>query len=329
MARITVGIIDPFHPKILRAIEDSVPSDWRVRVAQDRGIESQKAALSESEVAFVMATPMPADLLAAAPKLGFIQKLGAGTDRIDLDYCAARGIGVARLQAGNAIPVAEHTLLLMLAAYRRLPILDRDTRAGRWDKEESRGLNRHMHGKTVGIVGFGAIGKAVARLLSGFGVTILYFDPIRAAGNVETDLNATFAPLDDLLARSDIVTLHLPLMKETAGLIDARRLGLMKQGALLVNAARGGLVDEGALHRHLTSGHLFGAAIDAFSQEPPLGNPLLLLENTIVTPHAAGATLDNFAGLARRAVENAQLFLAGKPLPSGDAVLQPRYAAQA
>jgi phosphoglycerate dehydrogenase-like enzyme len=143
---------------------------------------------------------------------------------------------------------------------------------------------------------------------------------------VEKSLGATFAALDELLAQSDIVTLHLPLMAETAGLIDERRLALMKPGALLVNAARGGLVDEAALHRHLTNGHLFGAAIDAFSQEPPVGNPLLLLDNTVVTPHAAGATLDNFAALARRAVDNTRLFLAGQPLPDHDAVLQPPSA---
>jgi phosphoglycerate dehydrogenase-like enzyme len=215
-------------------------------------------------------------------------------------------------------------VMLMLAAYRRLPILDRDTRSGRWDKEACRGINRHLNGKTVGIVGFGAIGRTVARLLSGFGVDILYFDPIRAPAAVETELKAAYLDLDALLARADVVSLHLPLAKETANLIDARRIALMKPGALLVNCARGGLVDEAALVEALKAGHLFGAAIDAFAQEPPLGSPLLELEETVVTPHAAGATLDNFASIVRRAVENAKAYLAGQDLPPGDVVIAPR-----
>jgi D-3-phosphoglycerate dehydrogenase len=327
MSEVAIGVIDPFHPNIIETIGKALPASWTMRIAKGKALDARKEALRDADVAFVMAAPMPGELLAAAPRLGFIQKMGAGVDRIDLELCAARGIGVARLHAGNAAPVAEHTVLLMLAACRRLPILDRDTRAGRWDKEACRGVNRHLKGKTVGIVGFGAIGRTVAKLLSGFDVDIFYFDPIRAPAAVEAELQAAYLELDDLLARADVVSLHLPLSKETKNLIDARRIARMKPGAILVNCARGGLVDEAALVEALRSGHLFGAAVDAFAQEPPVGSPLLELEQTIVTPHAAGATIDNFAMIARRAVENTQLYLAGKSLPPGDVVLAPRKRA--
>lgn len=324
MAALTVGIIDPFHAKTVDAIRSVVPEGWRLSIT-DGPTEAQRAtALREADVLFVMATPVPATLLAAAPRLRFIQKLGAGVDRIDLDTCSERGIGVARLQAGNAIPVAEHTLLLMLAACRRLPLLDRQTRAGQWDKEGARGANRQIHGMTVGLVGFGAIGRAVARLLVNFGAEVIYYDPSRASGEVERALQATWRPLDELLTTSDLVSLHLPLTKETAGLIDARRIAGMKQGAILVNCARGGLVDEAALHRALVDGHLFTAALDAFGQEPPIGSPLLELDATVVTPHTAGGTVDNFRSVAQRAVANTLRVLAGEELPAEDVVIAPR-----
>lgn len=314
MADVTLGIIDPFHPRILETIAQTIPDDWRLSVTTAPTEMARAEALATADVAFVMATPMPRSLLERAPRLVFIQKLGAGTEKIDSAYCAEAGIGLARLQAGNAIPVAEHTILLMLAACRQLPRLDRNTRAGEWDKEAARGMNRQIHGKTVGIVGFGAIGRQVARLLAPFGAQLLYYDPVRASPSDEAVLGVSHADLDDLIVAADILTLHLPLLPETANLIDAKRLRSLKQGAILVNAARGGLVDEAELARALADGHIFAAGLDAFASEPPLGSPLLELENTVVTPHTAGGTVDNFAGVAARGVENIQRALAGRAL---------------
>lgn len=327
MAALTIGIIDPFHPKSIDTITAAIPAEWRLSIAKGQEIEEKAQALRDADVAFVMAAPMPASLIDAAPRLRFIQKLGAGIDRIDLDRCAARGIGLARLQAGNSIPVAEHTLLLMLAACRRLPLLDRQTRAGGWDKEAARGVSRQINGKTVGIVGFGAIGQAVAKLLTGFDANVLYFDPRRAAPELERELRVTYASLNELTAQSDIVSLHLPLMKETAKIFDAARIARMKPGSILINCARGGLVDEAALHDALVRGHIFSAGIDAFEQEPPVGSPLLLLDQTVVTPHTAGGTIDNFKPVVERAVRNTQLFLAGEEIPAQDLVLAPRRSA--
>src|SRR3546814_5278683 len=145
----------------------------------------------------------------------------------------------------------------MLAACRRLPLLDRQTRAGQWDKEAARGVNRQIHGMTVGLVGFGAIGRAVARLLLNFGATVLYYDPVQASSAVESELQVTRRPLDELLAASDLVSLHLPLMKETAGLIDAPRIPATTRGDILVQCAPGGLVDGEALHPALADCHPF------------------------------------------------------------------------
>ena len=324
MPPITVALLDLFHPAIDEAVRAALPTGWTPRFATAKSADAQALALADADIALPMAAPMPAALLDAAPRLRFIQKLGAGVDRIDLETCRRRGIGVARLNAGNAIPVAEHTVMMMLATYRRLPLNDRRTRAGHWDKEEGRGVNRHMHGKRVALLGFGAIGQAVARLLGGFGVEVVFYDPMPPPAEVSAALGARAVTLDEAIATADIVSLHLPLMAETAGLIGRERIGAMKRGAVLINCARGGLVDEAALAEALADGHLFAAGIDCFSQEPPGDSPLLRLDSTVVTSHLAGATLDNFSGVMARAVANAEAFLAGRALPERDVVLVPR-----
>ena len=323
MPEIKVAILDKFHPHIKTAIVAAVPANWTVLFIEENTLAVRAAVLRDADIAFVMAAPMPKELLAEARRLRFIQKLGAGVDRIDLDVCRSRGIGVARLHAGNSIPVAEHTLLLMLATYRQLPQIDRRTRAGAWQKEDARGMHQQLKNKTVGLVGLGAIGKEVAKRLRGFGVTIIYYDPVRASRDVEQSLGVSYADLDELVRTADIVSLHLPLLPQTAGIIDAKRIRAMKSGAVLINCARGGLVDEVALVAALKEGRLFGAGIDAFASEPPVGSPLLELDNTVVTSHLAGATLDNFFGIVARAVENAKAVLRGDALPETDVVVAP------
>ena len=313
-----VGCIDPFEYKILQIIRDHLPDGWELVQAQGESKSDKFRALAEAEVCFLMAAPLPKEMIEAAPNLRFIQKLGAGLDRIDLDYCRERRVRVAKLFAGNSVPVAEHTLMLMLAASRRLVWLDQATRAGEWNKEEVRASNQHLRGKTIGILGFGAIGRQVSRLLSGFGVQQLYFDPVRADTETEQDFQVSYSPLDEVLTRSDILTLHMPLLESTRSLIDSKRLSFMKPTSIVINCARGGLIDERALFEALESRQIFGAGIDAFSQEPPLDSPLLKSRYVTLTPHCAGATIDNFESIVRRAVENTQTVLEGGPLPVGD-----------
>jgi phosphoglycerate dehydrogenase-like enzyme len=323
MPGVTVAVLDTFHPQIKAAVAAAVPADWTLRFVDENSFAARAKLIREADVVFVMAAPMPKEMLAEARRLRLIQKLGAGVDRIDLDFCRAHGIGVARLNAGNAVPVAEHTILLMLATYRQLPQIDRRTRAGTWSKEDARGTHRSLQHKKVGLVGFGAIGKEVAKRLRAFEVKVLYYDPLRASADVEQNLGATYAELDALLRESDIVSLHLPLMPQTADIINAQRIAAMKPGAVLINCARGGLVDEAALAEALKAGRLYGAGIDAFSREPPAGSPLLELDNTVVTSHLAGATLDNFAVVVARGVENAKAVLRGEPLPADDVAVAP------
>jgi phosphoglycerate dehydrogenase-like enzyme len=323
MSGVTVAVLDTFHPQIVAAIKAGVPAEWTVNFTPENSLAARANVMRDADIVFVMAAPMPAELLKAASRLRFIQKLGAGVDRIDLEVCRKMGIGVARLHAGNSIPVAEHTILLMLAVYRQLPQIDARTRAGIWSKEDARGTHRQLQHKTIGLVGFGAIGREVAKRLRGFDVNILYYDPLRAAPDVERDLTVTYADLDVLMRQADIVSLHLPLLPQTSGIINAGRIAAMKQGAVLINCARGGLVDEAALAQALRDGHLSGAGIDAFSTEPPIGSPLLTLDNTVVTSHLAGASLDNFSGMFARAVANVQAVLRGEALPAADVAVAP------
>jgi D-3-phosphoglycerate dehydrogenase len=323
MPEITVAILDKFHPHIKAAIAKAAPTNWTLRFIEENSLTARAAVLRDADIALVMAAAIPKELLAEAKRLRFIQKLGAGVDRIDLEVCRQRGIGVARLHAGNAIPVAEHTILLMLAVYRQLPQIDARTRAGAWHKEDARGMHRQLLHKTIGLVGFGAVGRQVAQRLRGFEVTVLYYDPVRASREVEQSLAVEHADLEPLLRSADIVSLHLPLTPQTAGIIDAQRIRAMKQGAVLINCARGGLVDEAALAAALNDGHLYGAGIDAFANEPPVGSALLALDNTVVTSHLAGATLDNFAGLVARGVENVKAVLRGDELPETDVAVAP------
>jgi D-3-phosphoglycerate dehydrogenase len=326
MPTVEVAFLDSLHPAVAALIRSSLPRDWSARFAKSRAFPDQAAALARAEVAFVLGAPVGAELIARAPRLRLVQKLGAGVDKIDREACAGRGIAVARLAAGNAVPVAEHTVMLMLAALRRLPLVDRRTREGAWLKEEARGMHRQLHGKRVGLVGFGAIGRRVAAVLAGFGVEIVYYDPRPAPPEVERRLEARRLPLDEVVETSDILSLHLPLLPETARIIDAQRIARMKPGAVLVNCARGGLVDEGALARALDEGRLMAAALDTFETEPPVGSPLLRLERTVVTSHLAGATLDNFAAVLARAIDNARRYLDGLGLPEEDVVFLPEPA---
>ena len=188
----------------------------------------------------------------------------------------------------------------------------------------ARGNNKQIYRKTVGIIGLGAIGRQVAKLLGAFDTDIVYCDPIPAPASLEQKLKLNRVSLSKLLTISDIVTLHLPKNKKTSLLIDKDKISLMKKGAILINCARGGLVDESALAQALGNGRLFGAGIDTFSIEPPENNPLISLGNVILTPHCAGATFDNFSSIAERAIENCSSFISNTPLPALDVVHDPR-----
>ncbi|RIK41892.1 MAG: lactate dehydrogenase [Chloroflexi bacterium] len=234
-------------------------------------------------------------VLRAATRVKLIQLVSAGFDRIDIKLCRELGIPVANNGGANSIDVAEHTLALILAFYRRMVEMNYNVRHDAWKAIDSGATTYTIHGKTAGIIGLGNIGQRTARLLTAFGAKLLYYDPYPPPSAVEQELGIQRVALDDLLRQSDIVTLHVPLNEATHGLIDARALALMKPTALLVNTCRGPVVDEPALTSALQARQIMGAALDVLEQEPPApDNPILQLENILFTPHTAGVTYDTW-----------------------------------
>ena len=253
-------------------------------------------------------------VLRSAPRLKLIQLVAAGYDSMNVNLCRELGIPVANNGGANSIDVAEHTIGLILGFYRRLIELDCNVRADRWRDIDTGSSTYTINGKTVGIVGLGNIGRRVAHLLRAFGVHILYYDQYPPAGDMESELGVTRIALEDLLRESDIVTVHLPLTPETRGIIGRHELSLMKPTALLVNTCRGPIVDEVALTEVLNEERILGAALDVLEQEPPsLDNPLLKLDNVLLTPHVAGVTYDTWTRRGEFVFQNLQRVWEGEP----------------
>jgi glyoxylate reductase/D-3-phosphoglycerate dehydrogenase len=238
---------------------------------------------------------MPPTFYDALGRTRLVQLLSAGYDKVDLSRLRERRTLVATNGGANAVAVAEHTIMLILAVLRRLRELDARTRAGSWRPSGSEGEIYELDGKTVGLVGLGMIGRHVATRLRPFEACVRYFDVRRLAPEEEQALGIRYVPLDELLGTADVVSLHVPLSASTLKLINRERLEAMKEGAVLVNTGRGEVVDEAALYDSVRSGHLLGAGLDTFTVEPPdKSNPLFTLANVIVTPHIAGPTWDSW-----------------------------------
>ena len=285
------------------------------------GDEHMKAIIADADYAITGQVGVSGEVLRAAKKLRLVHKWGVGIDNIDLAAARALGIQVARTTGSNAVPVAEFTLGLMLSALRFIGYGHAELKQGRWRTGQLPGATFTLSGKTVGLVGFGAIGQAVAKLLRGFSCTVLYSKRQPLAADDEAALGASHAALPDLLAQSDVISLHCPLTPETAGLIDAAALERMKRTAVLVNVARGGVVNEADLIAALAAKRIAGAALDVFSIEPlPADSPLLGLDNLVVTPHLAAIAADNFVPTVKRMFDNILCVSRGEPVPERDRV---------
>ncbi len=250
------------------------------------------AALADADALVVRnRTRVNAELLGAAPKLRVVGRLGVGLDNIDVAACQARGIRVIPATGANALAVAEYVVCAAMLLLRGAYLSSEAVGAGKWPRGPL-GEGRETAGKTLGIVGFGGIGRLVAKLALGLGMKVVASDALIPADSPAwREAGVTRASLDELLAASDAVTLHVPLAPETRHLIDAGRIARMKSGAILINTARGGVVDEAALAGALRSGRLGGAALDVFETEPlPAGSPLAGVPNLVLTPHVAGVT---------------------------------------
>lgn len=272
------------------------------------------ARLAGATVAVTNKVPLRAAALDRLPELKMVAIAATGTDNVDLEACRARGIVVSNIRDYSVVSVPEHTFALVLALRRNLRAYMRDVEAGRWERSSRFCLLDHpigdLAGSRLGIVGYGALGRKVAQLGRAFGMEV-----VAATRSPLQEDGVTRLALDELLATSDVVSLHLPLSAETRHLIGARELALMKPGALLVNTARGGLVDEAALAAALETGAI-GAGFDVLSKEPPLpDNPLLRLRlpNFILTPHVAWASGGAMQTLADMLVDNIAAWADGAP----------------
>lgn len=255
-----------------------------------------------------------AEVLDAAPGLAVVANLAVGYNNIDLQAARGRGIVVTNTPDVLTETTADFTWALLMAAARRVVEADRHARSGAWDRwrwELLWGLD--VHGKTLGIIGFGRIGRAVARRALGFGMRVLYTDATRADAPAEQELRATYVRQETLLQEADFVTLHVPLLPATRHLIDERTLRLMKPGAVLVNAARGPIVDEAALARALGERWIAAAGLDVFEDEPAIHPALRSLDNVVLAPHIASASRDTRLAMATLAVHNCLAVLEGRP----------------
>jgi phosphoglycerate dehydrogenase-like enzyme len=286
--------------------------DFPTAIVDEADKDAFRREMCVADILLHVLEPVTAAVIDAAPCLRLIQKIGIGVNTIDLDAARRRGIAVCNMPGTNTQAVAEMTLLLMLATLRRLAELDRPTRAGRgWalDPAIADDLGE-LSGRTVGLVGFGAVARRLVPVLQAIGAEVIYTSRQAAA-----DALIPFLPFREMLPLADVLSLHLPLTPETTGLVDTAAFAAMKHGSVLINTARGPLLDEGALFEALTGGHLRGAGFDVFSAEPVgTDNPLLRLPNVVVTPHLAWLTAETLERSLAVIVENCRRLVSGEPL---------------
>ena len=284
--------------------------------AMDRGLLLDAAA--DADVILALLTErMDGEVFDRSPDLRMVANMAVGFDNVDIDEAAARGIWVTNTPGVLDGATADLAVALLLAAARRLPESERFLRAGRYKRWGPMLLcGQEVHGRTLGILGMGRIGEAVARRARlGFGMEILYWDE-RGRSDLEKELGVRRTDLDTLLGAADFVSIHLPLTEGTGGLIDAERLGRMKPTAVLVNTARGPIVDEGALAAALRSGAIWAAGLDVFEREPEVHPDLIELDNAVLLPHIASASIPTRLAMAELAVSNVLALHRGEDPPT-------------
>ena len=309
-----------------------MPNQWRILIADDvneSGLQPMRAAgfvvekktgLSPEALAKELSTAhglvvrsettVTAELMDSASGLRVIGRAGVGVDNIDVPAATARGIVVMNAPDGNTITTAEHTIALLIALARNVPQANSSVKSAKWDRKKFVGAE--LQGKTLGLIGLGRIGRAVASRTSALGMKVVAHDPFVAVDQAR-DLGVENTSLDDVLSRADFLTIHTPLTSDTHGLIGVDAFAKMKSGARVINCARGGLIDEAALYDAITSGKIAGAALDVFEVEPPpADHPLLQLEQVIVTPHLGASTTEAQEGVAITVAEQMRdFFLTG------------------
>ncbi len=301
-----VLVAEPIAPEgvaILRAAHDV---DERPGLSRDELC----AILGEYDALVVRSqVQVDAPVIAAGSKLQVIGRAGVGVDNVDLNAATRAGITVVNAPTGNTIAAAEHTLALLYGVARKVAAADASVRRGEWKRAQFTGLE--LRGRTLGIVGLGKIGQAIAARARSMEMTVLASDPYVTAEQAAHH-GVDLVGFDDLLERSDAVSVHVPLSRSTKGMIGAPQLARMKRGAILLNVARGGVVDEAAVADALRSGHLAGAGVDVFEREPPTDSPLLTAPNTLLTPHLGASTAEAQVAVAEEVADQVLDVLAGR-----------------
>ena len=285
-SRPVVLIADKLAQSTVDALGDSVEVRWVDGPNRPELLEAVKDA---DALLVRSATTVDAEVLAAAPKLQIVGRAGVGLDNVDIETATAKGVMVANAPTSNIHSACEHAIALLLSAARQIPAADKTLRDAEWKRSSFKGVE--IFGKTVGIVGFGHIGQLFAQRLAAFETEIVAYDPYANPARA-AQLGVELVELDELVARADFVTIHLPKTKETAGMFNAELLAKSKKGQIIINAARGGLVDEQALADAIKAGQIRGAGFDVYSKEPCTDSPLFELDEVVVTPHLGASTVE-------------------------------------
>ncbi len=296
-----VAVLEPFDIKMQKQIRAIVGPGLDLIFPNSVSEFDFKVVLQNADYAVVRAIKLPGELLEFAPKLRAIHQWGTGIDGLPTVEARQRGIIMARSPGKNAPSVADMTIGLMLATLRRIVVADKRVRDGHWLEPNLYSIARDLTGLSVGLVGFGAIGQAVAKRLAGFDCHISY---TRVSGPLD-GCKYNFTQLSELVKNCDVISLHLPLNSQTSGLFDYDLLSTIKTGAVFINTARGGLVDQDALAQLLHSGQISGAGLDTFVNEPlEMDSPLRDAPNTVFTPHCSGGTRDNLERIVNHWANN-------------------------
>ncbi|MCO5157261.1 MAG: 2-hydroxyacid dehydrogenase [Aquamicrobium sp.] len=315
-----IAMLQTLSPELRDRVLPLVPEGFVLDVTRSTDLPDLLEVIGDADYAVAFGMSVPEEALRAAKRLRLLHRWGVGVDGVPLDTCGELGVVVAKCTGSNARPVAEFAVGAMLACSRSLIVADRSTKEGQWLKKQVWMRNTMLAGRTVGLVGFGAIARKVAQLLSGFGCDVLYTKRTRLPEDEEAALGVRFAAMDAIL-EADIVSLHCPLNDRTRNMIGAAELDRMKPHAILVNTARGGLVDEDALATALRTGKIRAAAIDVFEREPvDADNPLLGLDNVILSPHIAANAFDNIDNEIRHWMTNIQKHSNGEAIDPQDIV---------
>jgi phosphoglycerate dehydrogenase-like enzyme len=306
----SVYVLSPDDTRLLETFRRLAPEGTEIMwVDATQSLDQQRAQLQEAVAVIAAPADFPVELALSCANLRLVQTVSAGTNRIDVAALDELGIKVANNGGGNAVAVAEHTIALMVSVYRKLHLQFQSVKDHRWAGDiRARWFPQayELTDKTVGIIGLGRIGQRVARRLQGWDCQLIYHDVVSFPPALEQELHVSKVPLDDLLQTSDIVTLHVPLNRNTKGMISDRAFGLMKPGAVLINACRGPVVDETALVKALQDQKILAAGLDVLEAEPtPVDNPLLDMDNVVITPHMAAFAQESFEKSRAFAVQNA------------------------